>query len=524
MPVSSQYMIMKKTILLLILLSINFISGQNSSLKKTLSNFNKDKLNSSEIIEFEKNISNSPNNEVKVDALYALGKVFFRLEKYDKSYDSYIKALALANKLKSFQQIGLINEAIGNLQFKLGNFNKSEEFYKLSLLNFIKINDINRIVKVKGNLALIDIKKGKTQEAIASLTEITKIDNLDTISKSIALMSLGNIYLEKRSNPKLAIEFYQKSIKLLEQKQDTRLICSIYQNIAESYIALKQFDNALFYNKKSEICLNVQNDNELKATLYLFYSKIFEEQNNNELALKNYKAYQKYQQIVDDSKNSLLIENREISNQLKDFEIQNKIKEQRIKILSTQKSLAKIKIYLLILVILLICLIIYIVIKKQKIKISKLYSSINQSQEKLKFTENKTERIILDLQQNDSFIKHFSYRLKELSNGINDLTVKRNLNSLIFELQNSKFPYERNEQLYIDIPSTFLYNLEKKHPTLNEEERKLCILIFLNYKNKEIATSLNLSLRSIENYRYRIRRKICLETNTSLYQYFQGLQ
>jgi len=128
------------------------------------------------------------------------------------------------------------------------------------------------------------------------------------------------------------------------------------------------------------------------------------------------------------------------------------------------------------------------------------------------------------LQQNEDFIKHFSYRLKKVSNEINDGVVKSNLNSLIFELQNSKFPYERNNELYKDISTTFLYNLEKKYPTLTEEERKLCVLIFLNYKNKEIATSLNLSLRSIENHRYRIRKKISIETDISLYQYFQGLQ
>lgn len=514
----------KKAIFILILLSINIIFGQNNTLEKAFSNFNNGKLNSSKIIEFERIISTSQNNQVKVDALYLLGKSFSRLEKYDKSFDAYIKALTLANKIKSVQQIGILNEAIGNLQFKLDNFNKSEEFYKTALLNFIKVNDVDKIAKVKGNLALIDIKKGKTNEAISSLVELTKIDNLDTISKSIVLMSIGNIHLEKSSNPKLAIEFYQKSIKLLDKKNEINLMCSIYQNIAESYIDLKQYNNALLFNKKSEFCLNIENDNELKATLYLFYSKIFEAQNNSKLALKNYKAYQKYQKLVDESKNSLLIENQEISNQLKDYEIKNKIKSQKIKILKTEKALARIKIYLLLLTIIIICLITYVIIKKQKIKISKLYNRVNQSQEKLKFTKNKTERIILDLKQNEDFIKHFSYRLKKVSNEINDGVVKSNLNSLIFELQNSKFPYERNNELYKDISTTFLYNLEKKYPTLTEEERKLCVLIFLNYKNKEIATSLNLSLRSIENHRYRIRKKISIETDISLYQYFQGLQ
>ncbi len=515
---------MKKYFLLIFINYINLIFGQDLNYKKEILEINKEKPNLSRIIEIEKILSKSPNDSLKVEVLFTLGKVYFRFEQYQKSFNFYRKALDIANQLKSNQQIGIINEALGNLQFELGNFEKSETLYKTSLLNFIKVNNVNRIAKVKGNLALIDIKKGNIDNAIHSLIELSQIKNLDTVSRSITLMSIGNIYLEKKLNPKLAIEYYQKSIAILKNNQNKNLLCCIYQNIAESYIDLKQYDYALHYNEKSEKLLEIENDNELKATLYLFYSKIFEGKNNIKLALKNYKLYQEYQRQVDKSKNSLLVENLEITYQLKNEEIQNKIKEQKIKILKTEKALAKTKIYLLLLLILTISISLYFIIKKQKIKITKLYHKVLQSKEKLEYTENKTEKIILNIHHNNDFIKRFTKRLREIINDINDDKIKKNLNTLIFELQDIKLPNKKNEELIEDISSTFIYNLEKTHPTLTEEEKKICILIFLNYKNKEIATSLNLSIRSIENCRYRIRKKIKLETSTNLYEYFQGLK
>ncbi|MGV9002405.1 tetratricopeptide repeat protein [Flavobacterium sp.] len=514
---------MKNIIIILLLNSVHLIYAQDSTLKTAIQNLNNDNRSFLKIVEIEKLLSKSTDDKLKVEALYTIGKVFLRLEKYDKAYASYAKALSIATHLKSGPQIGLLKEALGNLQFKLGNFDKSRALYLESLLHFnTNTEDINQIAKIKGNLALIDIKKGNTQKAIHSLTELSNIKNLDSVSKAIALLSIGNIYLENLSNSKTAIQYYKKSIILINRKKESNLICSIYQNIAESYFEVHQYNEALSYNKISETFL--ENNNELSATLHLFYAKIYEAQANPRLALKNYKRYQDYQNLVNESKNLIKIENIEVSNQLKKIEINNKLKEQKIQILKTEKSLAVTKNYLLILLIIVICLIIYIVLKKQKIKIYKLYSRVIQSQNKLKFTENKTEKIMLNIHQNNDFINHFTNKLKEVLHDIDDDKTRQNLNSLLFELQNSKINKIKSDELYKDIASTFLYNLQKEYPILSEDERKICAAIFLNYKNKEIAASLNLSLRSIENGRYRIRKKMNLETSTSLYQQLQSLQ
>ena len=509
---------MKHSLGLIFFLVTSLIWCQINTLQNALQEFNKDKPTTSKIVALEKTILSSPNDSVKVEALYRLGKVFLRLEKYNKAYGCYNQGLAIATKLKSTQKMGTLKEALGNLQFKLGKYDKSKSLYLEALAYFTTAEDS---AKIKGNLALIDIKQGNTDNAISALTQLSNFKNIDSITQAITLTSIGNLYLDNRSDPKTAIIYYKRSISFINKKQASNLLSSINQNIAESYFKLKQYKEALFYNKASEAFFEIENNNELRASLYLFYAKIYEDEGKFELALKNYKLYKEYQKIVDDSKNLIQIENEEINNQLKNYEIINKLKEQKIQILKTEKSLANLKIYLLILLIVIVALIIYVVLKKQKNRIAALYNRVVQSQDKLEYSENKTEKIILDISQNNDYINHFSTKVKDVLEDIKDEKIKRNLTSLLLDLQSTKL---KNDAEYNTISSTFLYNLGKNHPTLTEEERKICGLIFLNYKNKEMATTLNLSLRSVENCRYRIRKKMDLETITSLQQYIQSLQ
>ena len=127
------HLFMKKYWLLLIINFVNLIFGQNVNLQKETLNFTQKRLNSSTIIKFENAITKSPNDTSKINALYTLGKVFYKLEKYDQSFNSYSKGLTIANKIGAIQQIAKANEAIGNLQFKLGNFNKSNFLSKSNI-------------------------------------------------------------------------------------------------------------------------------------------------------------------------------------------------------------------------------------------------------------------------------------------------------------------------------------------------------------------------------------------------------
>ncbi len=71
--------------------------------------------------------------------------------------------------------------------------------------------------------------------------------------------------------------------------------------------------------------------------------------------------------------------------------------------------------------------------------------------------------------------------------------------------------------------SDFLKNLKQRHPQLTEDELRLLSLIRLNLSSEELMLVFNISKASLNTKRYRVRKKIKLETSESLEGYIMTL-
>ena len=72
------------------------------------------------------------------------------------------------------------------------------------------------------------------------------------------------------------------------------------------------------------------------------------------------------------------------------------------------------------------------------------------------------------------------------------------------------------DTVLIPLDHGILARLADEYPQLTATERKVCALIGSNVANKDIARLLNVTPRSVESYRYRIRKKFNLEAGTDL--------
>lgn len=69
----------------------------------------------------------------------------------------------------------------------------------------------------------------------------------------------------------------------------------------------------------------------------------------------------------------------------------------------------------------------------------------------------------------------------------------------------------------------FFRKVKDRHPELTPNDLKLCAYLRLNLSSKEIAPMLNISVRSVEVKRYRLRKKMGLEREAGLVEYVLGL-
>jgi ligand-binding sensor domain-containing protein/DNA-binding CsgD family transcriptional regulator len=70
-----------------------------------------------------------------------------------------------------------------------------------------------------------------------------------------------------------------------------------------------------------------------------------------------------------------------------------------------------------------------------------------------------------------------------------------------------------------EVHHNFLHIIKKKYPILSATDLKLCAYLKLNLSSKEIAQLMNISLKGVEISRYRLRKKLQLETEVNLFDF-----
>lgn len=79
-------------------------------------------------------------------------------------------------------------------------------------------------------------------------------------------------------------------------------------------------------------------------------------------------------------------------------------------------------------------------------------------------------------------------------------------------------------QMYIhEQNSNFcIHRLTKLFPTITENEKRLASLLHLNLSSKEIASILNISPKSVEMNRYRLRKMLKIISSINLTDYIRS--
>ncbi len=103
---------------------------------------------------------------------------------------------------------------------------------------------------------------------------------------------------------------------------------------------------------------------------------------------------------------------------------------------------------------------------------------------------------------------------------------KRSLNEVVRTLESAR--QEDDDWLQFDerlnaVHQNFLEKMSASYPQLSPTELRVCSLIRLNCATKDIARIMNVSSRSAEMYRYRIRRKMALASGDNLQSILAGI-
>ncbi|NRA94013.1 MAG: LuxR family transcriptional regulator [Psychroserpens sp.] len=107
---------------------------------------------------------------------------------------------------------------------------------------------------------------------------------------------------------------------------------------------------------------------------------------------------------------------------------------------------------------------------------------------------------------------------EELKNADQDNQIKPVIKIIDKNLNNTD-DWKFFQEAFNNADKDFLKKVKAKHPNLTPNDLKLCAYLRLNLSSKEIAPLLNISPRSVEVKRYRLRKKMNLPHESSLTNY-----
>lgn len=130
----------------------------------------------------------------------------------------------------------------------------------------------------------------------------------------------------------------------------------------------------------------------------------------------------------------------------------------------------------------------------------------------------------LHLAGNVSTLEKIKYELNKFTTDADHQENLRRITALLRSAEKNNEGWEQFAAHFDELNNGFLNYLREICPDLSRAELRICAYLRLNLSSKEIAQQLNITVRGVEIHRYRIRKKLGLDTSVSLAEYLVTLK
>jgi DNA-binding CsgD family transcriptional regulator len=484
--------------------------------------------------------------EHQLEALNNLGEHYSKRKVLDSALYWYYKGLRLAEKYPNQYEakVSIFNTGLGNIYQHLKDYDKALVFFNKSLAYEEKHNNINNILLLYNNLGIVFKEKKEYETALKYYEKAEALlEKTDKINSIIVLYNnKANLLVQLGKNSE-SIKILEKAWELCEKdlaqsnKIPKRLIASTALNLAGAYLVSNQVDNRieLLLNFTQKVAQETKNYLLISESLKSF-SLYFEKQNNLLESLKYYKQYDSLQKIILNEEKL-----KQIAEMQTKYETENKNQEL---IIAKKNANFNLLLSVSLSVILAFAVVLVIVLLKAKKTLEKqklteknlLENQINQliqqkenwisqeinelieQREELKMQLTMKEQELLSVSMVKEHQKELVNKLQEYikianPNNEKDKEQIKKAQKTIEELKKAESEWEDFNIIITNIYHDFFDNLEQKYPNLTSNDLKLCAYLKMQLDNQKIADIFGISVKSVEMKKYRLKKKMQLDTN-----------
>ncbi|AZB10170.1 hypothetical protein EG344_15775 [Chryseobacterium sp. G0162] len=298
--------------------------------------------------------------------------------------------------------------------------------------------------------------------------------------RTLRMAYIGRSRIENyKGNGEQAKKLLRKAITTLNGAEDNYISAHINMGFGEIYHNQNKQDSAIIYQLKALKSAMAIGDKKFLADIYNALKASYKAKNDFE----NYKIADENAEKLNDSLRVINISEQEtVLNSLEKDAKDKQLREKRKYLIVTGVS------------ILLLLIFLFILIRYYR----RLY--------KLKLTTREKEEIIQEKQNK--------------INTLEDEIQKDSIDDILrYAREDQPVFLKKYKELYPDL----FKKLETIAPELTSDDLKCCAMMHLNFTAKEIAYYTHASIRTVENRKYRIRKKLNVKSSVDLNEFLMNL-
>jgi tetratricopeptide (TPR) repeat protein len=486
----------------------------------------------------------------KVKSKIRIGACYIAMNDYKSALKFTEEAKALADKLELTREKAV---TLGNLAIiygAIGDYSRSSEFDFQCLKLFEQIGDKNQIGVTLGNIGADFLTQGNYEKGLEylfkSLEIASEINDLPGVAYQYN--NIAGVYFESYKDYKKALEYYFRSLTANRKMGNTYQEGTNLLNIGMTYFEMDRLDSSYFYAQQALKIFTMFNSPLKLAGCQMlladYYSSIgnFDQtrifalsalnigQAENSLEtikssaaiLKNiylkkgdYENAFSYIKTEFEARDSLY--NQQSQKELLKLEIQyNQDKLERARQIKQQRKNFLTGLAFIILISLIINAI--LIISRQKIRVKNTLLEKESVEKELDFKSKELSINVMALMKKNEMLSDISQKLVQIEKIAISEETKNAISNIYKELRKSTDDKIINEfsVRFQEVHAGFYETLLSKYPELTQNDLKLCAYLRLNMSTKDISELTGTSKLTLENARYRLRKKLGIsnsETN-----------
>jgi len=414
-----------------------------------------------------------------------------------------------------------------------GELHEAIEYFDNARELYLSLGDTAKLYRVLGNMGIMYAKLNEHDSAIAAYRKLydMAVSRKDTLAlvpyyqnMTLSLVSKGEL--------DSAQTYLEKSWPFLSQFGDELILSNAYTSKAYLHFTRGEYEAALEADVQAiALCKSVGATNKL-LNPYNRSAMSAEALGDYALAHDFLKKYINLKDSLRNSEREMLIASMESRFKLIE-------KEYEIDILTTEsKSATRQKwLYVALFGMALVMLFALYVRSRKEKQLHRSQSELMTRKLEVERLQNarvkdELERATDTLARDALQMIRKNDQLTQLSQGMGRLEqhldkkgekVYSQLHSLLRVVKSEDKSWDEFARLFEKVHPAFWQQLNQMPNPLTEKEKRLCALIKVNMQNREVAAVLGISPESVKTARYRLRKKLQIDSDQDLNQFVQML-